>query len=92
MKVGGYREAPKTSEVDEDEFISTQFNANRATFGLANVYYKTNLPLNKHFRHKKCLFRGRFVLYYLATHIPPNLGFRMPGINALLRGLTILKK
>ena len=35
--------------------------------GLANVYYKTNLPLNKHFRHQKCLFRGRFVMYYRAT-------------------------
>ena len=29
---------------------------------LANVYYKTNLPLNKHFRHQKCLFMTRIVL------------------------------
>ena len=34
----------------------------KAALNLANVYYKTNLPLNKHFRHQKCLFRGRFVL------------------------------
>ena len=59
---------------------------------LANVYYKTNLPLNKHFRHQKCLFRGRFVLYYRATQIPPNLGFTIRGIKAFLRGLTRLKK
>ena len=59
---------------------------------LANVYYKTNLPLNKHFRHQKCLFRGRFVLLYRATQIPLNLVFKMPGIKAFLRGPTRLKK
>ena len=32
------------------------------SYVLANVYHKTNLPLNKHLRHQKCLFRGRFVL------------------------------
>ena len=63
-----------------------------AGYDLANVYYKTNLPLNKHFRHQKCLFRGRFVLYYRATQILPNLGFEIPGIKAFLRGMTRLKK
>ena len=63
-----------------------------ATLNLANVYYKTNLPLNKHFGHQKCLFRGRFVLLYRATQIPPNLGFKIPGIKAFFRGPTRLKK
>ena len=59
---------------------------------LANVYYKTNLPLNKNFQHQKCLFRGRFVLYYRATQIYTNLGLQIPGIKAFFRGLTRLEK
>ena len=74
------------------ELLTQEFNTKQSQLGSANVYYKTNLPLNKHFRHQKCLFRGRFVLLYRATQIRPNLGFKIPGIKAFPRGLARLKK
>ena len=85
---------PGVQMVDMDEFFDDEDSPKHQSqrHHLANVYYKTNLPLNKHFRHQKCLFRGRFVLLYRATQIAPNLGFKIPGIKAFLRGLTRLKK